>query len=756
MSVTPHLRPASPSVAPPAGGTLCLRPGVRSVVAGGVTHVGRGEIRPSWLRLAGRGIDRLLPLLDGRWTATELLQAVPEPSRPAVETLIDHLRRADLLETQALGTEADVEAAPSSSIERPNVETPFENQTFARAQRVSIGLQVDSAVEDLIVEALDRLGILVDPAPTAQDLDLLLVTSTTASRPTAPQLLVQLEAEDLRLGPFVLPGEGPCFDCFESRCRANRDAAFDGAALVHPERDDLPSPAALERAALYIAGTIERFLEAQTKGRVQELTGRVDDVHLGDGSQAVTTHRFLALPFCPTCGPTSGPDGLETRPEPPSVPGAEVFDPLCGIVKHFIEMDVEARDPKVFFFATEATDSTRLDPAVPDAARFGCGVDVDEAAARGAAMGEILERYSAAHYDPRRIRHGTYDELVADLGGAGERVVAPERFALFSKDQHGRFDARLQPLNRDTRTGWVEGRSLVDDRPVWVPAPLAFLPYRYGGDEAYLGECLSTGLACGRTRPSALLSGLCEVVERDAMAVTWYSRIVPRRLRLDPASELGRFYGEFLAVPEMELRLLDLTLDLGIPTVAAFLLHENGGTVVGISTRLDPVEAARKALLEAVQGALVWRDPLRHGPQKRFADDFHDVVDYADHPRAYMASEMRSRLDFLWSSSEQVELYDLPRPAAAEPADALATCVRRLAEHDLGSSLEPVAVDVTSPDVERLGYHVTRVLVPGAQPLGARHTAPYFGGSRLFDVPRRLGLTVPGQDDLNTDPHPFP
>jgi len=68
------------------------------------------------------------------------------------------------------------------------------------------------------------------------------------------------------------------------------------------------------------------------------------------------------------------------------------------------------------------------------------------------------------------------------------------------------------------------------------------------------------------------------------------------------------------------------------------------------------------------------------------------------------------------------------------------------------------AVDVTSPDVRRGGFHVARVIAPELCQLDVIERARFLGGSRLYDaafevglVPRRLAV-----GDLNRDPHPFP
>jgi ribosomal protein S12 methylthiotransferase accessory factor len=55
-----------------------------------------------------------------------------------------------------------------------------------------------------------------------------------------------------------------------------------------------------------------------------------------------------------------------------------------------------------------------------------------------------------------------------------------------------------------------------------------------------------------------------------------------------------------------------------------------------------------------------------------------------------------------------------------------------------------------------LGLRTVRVIVPGFQPLHFGHE-PRLGGRRLYELPRRLGISeVPARPELlNTDPHPL-
>ena len=60
-----------------------------------------------------------------------------------------------------------------------------------------------------------------------------------------------------------------------------------------------------------------------------------------------------------------------------------------------------------------------------------------------------------------------------------------------------------------------------------VPAALVFVPYQYrkGNQDVPITQPISTGLACGCSYEEAAISGLCEVIERDAFTLTWQARL---------------------------------------------------------------------------------------------------------------------------------------------------------------------------------------------------------------------------------------
>jgi ribosomal protein S12 methylthiotransferase accessory factor YcaO len=314
---------------------------------------------------------------------------------------------------------------------------------------------------------------------------------------------------------------------------------------------------------------------------------------------------------------------------------------------------------------------------------YGRGLDVHRA--RISCLMEIVERCSAfASFEPDRVpgaraglrlRRGGADELEAQ----GLRVLDLHRM-------------RLEVPYQGDVLSWVAGEEAAETGPrkVWVPAQLAFLFANL--DEAGLTSGISSnGLGAGATQAQARLSGLLEVIERDAERVVPFS---PERCFSleagDPrVSEMLRD----LEGKGVHVRFVDLTPELGVPCYQAFVEAPGGIVLKGCGAHLDGRRAAVSAMTE-----IPWPYPYWFGT--------------APPPEG----TRRVRLEELpcWSTGK--EAGDLERLESLLHANGYA----------------PVYVDLTRED---LGLPVCRALVPGLElmtlfdrytPLGVRQFGHYL------------------------------
>lgn len=370
-------------------------------------------------------------------------------------------------------------------------------------------------------------------------------------------------------------------------------------------------------------------------------------------------------------------------------------------------------------------------------------------AAEAAAIGEALERYAASFLPPGRVVVGA----AQDLDGA----VDPERFALFSAEQHAVPSFPFHPFRRDTVIGWVEGFSLPGGEPALLPAQLVYMPWRPRAEsELRIGHATSSGIACGPTLEEAVLPGLLEVVERDAFMLTWHNRLsLPL---LDWAGDHGieRLEARYFAPSGLHHSAVDLSGFFGVPTVLGVVRGrpgQLGALGVGAAAATTVEVAWRKALAEAFSVHRWVRDRAFEHPDE-VGRPAAEIETFDGHTMFYAHPDRAERADFLTASPERRRTAEIVPVEGENVLEWIEALTVRLAERGVSA----YAVDVTSPEVRDAGLHVVHVVCPELCALDVVEGARFLGGRRMYHAAFEAGLAPRPLTaaDLNPDPHPFP
>lgn len=429
----------------------------------------------------------------------------------------------------------------------------------------------------------------------------------------------------------------------------------------------------------------------------------------------------------------------------------DLVDPRVGVVQKVAELRVDDDEPDFFHYLSTASDTA----AFKTLSNFGNngGASVDRYGAIAKALGEAVERYCSAIFDYRELVLAAYEDLE-------ERATPPDAFALYRPDQYEADGFPWRPLLRDSPVSWTRGRSLVSGEETLVPAASVFVPYHYlrSRPDTPFTQPISTGLACGSSFDEAALSGLCEVVERDAFTLMWQARMSRPRISTDglpPTAQnaLGRFDRAGLRV-----EIVDITTDIRFPTIFTVAIGgapTSPAIAVAAATDASAERALMKSLEELAHTRTFARQLLEYTPpvEVDVAGGHREVVDQKTHLRFYCPQEAKAFVEFTWSSQEIREFADVVDRSQADPSLELSALVEELA----GAGHDVVVVDLTTPDIASLGLSVVRAVVPGLHPLFMGHRNRALGGHRLYEVPQRLGHAgiEPGGQD-NPYPHPFP
>jgi ribosomal protein S12 methylthiotransferase accessory factor len=350
----------------------------------------------------------------------------------------------------------------------------------------------------------------------------------------------------------------------------------------------------------------------------------------------------------------------------------------------------------------------------------------DRKGARCAAIAEALERYSA-----RMSRFPTVSEA--------PRLIRAEDFALFSPEQRA-APGFPWPV---TRGRYAEVFSLDDNQSWWVPEELVGLGSR--GDRPTLPST-SNGLAAHSDPMSALLRATEELLERDALAVSWLSSLGGHELALDAR------YTREVSARGGEVACFELTQAWNphpVVAVCGFLpLRGRKRFSLGAACRQDHARALDKAWLEWLQGVVFAGFYANEHQELRF-ERGSDVRDFPEHGVYYtLRPELWPRLPIFRKRRP-------PRPLPERTVeDAAPVALDRLRRALSSAGVRLFYRDLTLPDVKDVGLHVARVLSPELTPLHGDEQAPFLGG-RVRDVAWRWPEVATADIDF-PNPHPHP
>src|SRR5579859_3026077 len=564
-------------------------------------------------------------------------------------------------------------------------------------------------------------------------------------------------------GPLVLPGQTACYMCYRMR---NVACAPDfTTAMAYEEFLDGQKRPVLHTRAIW--PSLAPYLASLLTGEILKLllglqrptlAGKV--IEFNGLTLATEAHPVLQQPDCPVCQVKK----KWRRPHPPLAElirspapagdvltvGSQLLSPRTGIIQAAGLYVKDAGEPVLpyIYYVDLANHHFRTKDEALDMNCSGKGLTLP--AARASALGEAVERYSSDWLDPAEIVYARR----GDLAGPS---LDPRDLVLYAPEQYAQLP--YAPYDDATPLGWAQGRSLVTGAAIFIPALAIFMGYQARTPAEYLFPATSNGLAAGATLAGAILAATYEVLERDAFMITWFNQLPA--LRIDPATHPDAAIRDFCAAyarRHVDLLLYRLPVDHPCTVFLALASQQPGNTgpavIAGLGASLDPAVAARKALLEVGQIRPSYRQSLRRPDTRaRMADLVADpgrVNDMHDHGLLYSSPALRPALAFL-----------LDRPLSAsdwtsQETGSVTGDLQRLVADCQATGRDLLYYNLTPPDMAGLGLHTARAILPGCQPIAFGAQEPRLGGSRLYDLPLRLGFRTarPTLADLNPYPHP--
>lgn len=262
------------------------------------------------------------------------------------------------------------------------------------------------------------------------------------------------------------------------------------------------------------------------------------------------------------------------------------------------------------------------------------------------------------------------------------------------------------PLPEQTEIAWMEGCDLLGSEACWVPWEVVHtdytLPTSHSGENLLSG---TNGLASGNHLSEAISSAICELVERDAVAL-WHARDLRARsrCRLDFASvtdEDCRSLFEMYNKAGITPRLWNVTSDIGIPAFICDIPAPTEDPSValrrfrGAGCHPSRAVALARAMTEAAQTRLTYIAGIRD-----------DLQDYSELSKDKLGAAL---LDAMSEAAPAAAFEDIPDHDAD---DVLADVQWELECLRAAGVKTAIAVDLTRPE---FGIPVVRMIVPGLE-----------------------------------------
>jgi ribosomal protein S12 methylthiotransferase accessory factor len=379
------------------------------------------------------------------------------------------------------------------------------------------------------------------------------------------------------------------------------------------------------------------------------------------------------------------------------------------------------------------------------------------------ALGETVERHLWRNSDffyRKTIAKKFYLEIKNE-------AVDIFKLAGFSNEQKKNID--ILKFDEKTVFGWVPSRSITSEKKIWCPAQLVSSKYfrenvkKIGDDnnnEPMLRWSVTTGIATGQSLEEALAKGILEVVERDAFMISYLNKLSPPIVNLDNLAEQDSDLEKILKYfrrYNLEVYFIQLPTDFPAHVYFAIVIDRTGlgpALCAGASADFDLKTCLIDGLAETLN--------VRLNLKKSFREETGPLEKLNRRGRLlwWAKEENTPKIDFFLRGvkikldlEKEISIFDKHgekssrRKYYAEKLDTLKKYLR-------DKKYEAVYVELTDPDIRKIGFRSVQVVIPELQPMHLDESIPYFGGKRLKEIPQKFGYKP--AEELNIVPHPFP
>ena len=578
-----------------------------------------------------------------------------------------------------------------------------------------------------------------------------------------PWILVKPIGTVIWLGPIFNPQQTACWECLASRLAHNRPVE---QFIKRSNNDSLAAIVPQERLSSTIETALGMAAIEVFKWIIQQKNERLNNTLITFDTLTLQTqeHHVVKRPQCPCCGLQEFvnqqplPIGLGRRQKNFTDDGGYRFcppqetlrnyqhhlSPLTGIVRELTKLSEDRLNHSYIAKHHFVTIFDDLENLRKNLGGRSCGKGRTDIQARASGFCEAIERYSGVFQGNEMRTRSSFQQM-------RNQAIHPNHCLNFSQQQYeerrqwnsscqGWFQKVPEPFDENREIDWTPVWSLTHQDFKYLPTAYCY----FGYPQSYLPDCWAdtNGCAAGNTIEEAILQGFMELVERDAVALWWYNRLLKPSVDVESFEEpyfqdLKKYYEQL----GREFWILDITSDFNIPSFAAISCASDRPTediIFGFGTHFDAKIAMSRALTELNQ--------LLPSVLSTNADGATQYPQSAD-PLAinWWTSATLAAQDYL-SPDPKLDrklLSDYPPFATDDLLDDINLCQAMIE----AKNLEMLVLDQTRPDIE---LRVVKVIIPGM-----RHMWRRLGQGRLYEVPIDMGWLSEPITENQVNPFPM-
>ncbi|MDK2596172.1 YcaO-like family protein [Pseudoalteromonas obscura] len=393
-----------------------------------------------------------------------------------------------------------------------------------------------------------------------------------------------------------------------------------------------------------------------------------------------------------------------------------LISPITGVVNYFACMEPQSGKPlKTYCARFSKTPSVRQlsNLSLADFSMACAGKGVSDTQSKVSALCEAIERYAPLYQGNEPLFLSTQSALDGPSYSPHDLTPYSElQYRTFEHSLHSSWEEKYaKKPYQDQPIHWLKAWSMSQQSSIYVPMACCISNMPFNDDEYCLWQ--SNGCAAGNNLEEAILQGLLELIERDAVAIWWYNKISRPSFPLESLPDSLIEKVEQTLPSNMDFWIIDVTNNNQVSVMVA-VAQENRTKkfTIGLGCHLNPVLAAQRALTELCQ-----LYPNRDANKSLF--DFDKIP---NEPFMYPAQD--------GATSKTTLAY------CDDISDNIINIVEQLAQ----VGLDTLIVDHSRED---LPIHTVKVLVPGLC-----HMWPQLGNQRLYTLPVQLGWLSEANSEL--------